>query len=86
MKGAVHLRERCPMERQYDLFQRQDDDFPQWIGAADTADEAKKQLEGLAQGSRGVGFFARDFCSGTVIAFARFPSEPASRGFRARAY
>ena len=58
------------MEGQFDLFEVKTGTFPQWVGAAASLQQAIRRLESLARNARGVEFFVRDFCSGSVVAFA----------------
>lgn len=63
------------MDGQFDLFEMKDSAFPQWVGAAADFEQAIRRLENLAQARMGVEYFVRDFCSGSVVAFARHPGS-----------
>ena len=58
------------MEAQFDLFEMRAGACPRWISRAADLQSARKRLEDLAQAKMGVEYFVRDFCSGSVVAFA----------------
>lgn len=61
------------MDGQFDLFEMKGGALPQWVGAAADLEQAIRRLENLAQARVGVEYFVRDFCSGSVVAFAGRP-------------
>ncbi len=63
------------MDGQFDLFEVRWGAFPQWVGAAASLQQAKRRLENLVRDEVGVEFFVRDFCSGSVVAFAGGPQK-----------
>jgi len=63
------------MDGQFDLFEVRTGTFPQWVGAAASLQQAMRRLENLAQAEVGAEFFIRDFCSGSVVAFAGSPKK-----------
>ena len=63
------------MDGQFDLFEMRADAFPQWVGAAADVEQAINRLENLAKSKMGVEYFIRDFCSGSVVAFAHCPGS-----------
>ena len=58
------------MDGQFDLFEMKGGAFPRWVGAAADLQQAIRRLENLARAKTGVEYFVRDFCSGSVVAFA----------------
>jgi hypothetical protein len=58
------------MDGQFDLFEMKGGALPQWVGAAADLGQAMRRLENLAQAKTGTEYFVRDFCSGSVVAFA----------------
>lgn len=63
------------MDGQFDLFEMRTGAFPRWVDAVADLEQAMNRLENLAQARLGVEYFVRDFCSGSVVAFARRPSN-----------
>jgi len=63
------------MDGQFDLFEMKGGAFPQWVGAAPNLQQAIRRLETLARAKAGVEYFVRDFCSGSVVAFAGHPDR-----------
>ena len=63
------------MDGQFDLFEMKGGAFPRWVGAAASLQQAISTLENLAQAKKGVEYFVRDFCSGSVVAFASHPDR-----------
>jgi len=61
------------MEAQYDLFEMKPDGYPQWVGAAASLEHARMRLRDLAKSTDHSDYFVRDFCSGSVVAFANRP-------------
>jgi hypothetical protein len=58
------------MDGQFDLFEMKGSAFPRWVGAAADLQQAIHRLENLAQAKTETEYFVRDFCSGSVVAFA----------------
>ena len=67
------------MDGRFDLFELKRGAFPQWVGAAASLQQARCQVESLARAKTGVEYFVRDFCSGSVVAFAGRPNRQAMR-------
>lgn len=64
------------MEKEYDLFELLPGAFPQWIGSANDLPEVRKKIESLPAPPSGGQYLARQFRSGTVVAY----TVPAPQG------
>jgi hypothetical protein len=69
-ENAYFRDEGTQMDGQFDLFEMENGAFPKWVGAAANLEQAIRRLENLVRVQAGAEYFVRDFCSGSVVAFA----------------